>query len=103
MNMSIARLTEAVRRAGEGIDEPCRVLISEIAEDYDGPPASTIRRIIREWTDDGVDLDGHRVRAEKSEGRLYLVIHPRVHDISRARRPAMSIPLYHQFGRVVSM
>jgi hypothetical protein len=100
--MSIARLTESIRRAGEGIEEPRQILLSELTEDFDAPPPSTIRRIIRDWSDDGVELEGHRVRAEKHDGRLYLVIQPRGRAFVRAPRVALSIPLYHQFGRVVS-
>jgi hypothetical protein len=100
--MSIARLTESVRRAGEGIDEPRRILLAELTRDFDAPPPSTIRRIIRDWDDDGVELAGHRIRAEKAEGRLYLVIHPRGEVFVRPKPAVVSIPLYHQFGRVLS-
>src|SRR5436853_7805285 len=101
--MSIARLAESIRRAGEGIDEPRLILLSELNEDFDAPPPSTIRRIIRDWTDDGVELSGHRVRAEKKDGRLYLVIQPRGLSFVRPKAAVISIPLYHQFGRVVSL
>src|SRR5687767_10774574 len=107
MSMSIARLTDSIRRAGEGIDEPLRILLGDLAEQYDAPPPSTIRRIIRDWTDHGIEMAGHRVRAEKIDGRLHLVIDPLGAEDSRpepvrARTPVTSTPLYHQFGRVVS-
>jgi hypothetical protein len=100
--MSIARLTDSIRRAGEGINEPRRLLLSDLAENYGAPPPSTIRRIVRDWTDDGVELAGHRVRTEKAEGRLFLVIHPHGQEVERPKKPVISVPLYHQFGRVVS-
>lgn len=103
--MSIARLTESIRRAGQGIVEPRRVLLSELSAEHDAPPPSTIRRIIRDWADEGVELAGHHVRAEKGDNRLYLVIHPhgeRPEPVRPKVAPVMSIPLYHQFGRVVS-
>jgi hypothetical protein len=100
--MSIARLAESIRRAGEGIDEPRPILLAALTDQFDAPPPSTIRRIIREWTDDGVELSGHRVCAEKRDGRLYLVIHPKGAEIIRPRAAVISIPLYHQFGRVLS-
>jgi hypothetical protein len=107
--MSISRLAESIRRAAEGIDEPLRILLSELTDEYGAPPPSTIRRIIRDWDDSGVDLGGHRVTTEKKEGRLFLVIDPASDEntasattLPRRRPPVMSIPLYHQFGRVLS-
>jgi hypothetical protein len=101
--MSIARLTESIRRAAQGIVEPRRIMLSELTAEHDAPPPSTIRRIIRDWADDGVELAGHRVRAEKGENRLYLVIYPHGEEPAPLPKPVvMSIPLYHQFGRVIS-
>lgn len=107
--MSLARLTESIRRAGENISEPRRVLLADLSKDFDAPPPSTIRRIVRDWTSDGVELAGHRVRTEKSDGRLMLVIAPRgasasIGETAVVREmPVRTTPLYHQFGRVVSL
>lgn len=99
--MSIARLTESIRRAGEGIDEPRPILLAELTQDFDAPPPSTIRRIARDWTDQGAELGGHHVRTEKRDGRLYLVINPRGISFVRPKLKT-SVPYFHQFGRVIS-
>jgi hypothetical protein len=100
--MSIARLSDSISRAAEGIEEPLFILLADLAKDHDAPPPSTIRRIIRDWPEEGVELAGLRVRAEKKSGRLYLAILPRGRTFVVAKPAPRTIPLYHQFGRVVS-
>lgn len=89
----IARLAESIRRAGDGIKEPRRILLADLRRDFDSPPASTLRRIIREWSSDGIEIGGHAVRAQKLDGRLYLVISP----------GAITQPSFHHLGRVVAL
>lgn len=96
--MSIARLTESIRRAGEGISASRRVLLGDLTKLYEAPPPSTIRRIVQSWPIEGAELAGHRVRTQKLDGRLYLVIDPLGEGTVQ---PVRQTPLYHQFGRVV--
>jgi hypothetical protein len=100
-SMSLARLTESIRRAGANISEARRVLLADLSKEFDAPPPSTIRRIVRDWPAEGLELGGHRVSTEKREGRLYLVIQPQFGVVREM--PVRQTPLYHQFGRVVSL
>lgn len=92
--MSIERLTGAIKRAGAGITEARVVSLADMSRLFDAPLPSTMRRIVRGWPVEGVELGGHPVRAVKIEGRLSLVIDPPV------RRETATAPSYHQLGWV---
>jgi hypothetical protein len=95
--MSLAQLTEAIGVAARAAPLPQELLLRDIADHCGGPPPSTIRRIVRDWTTAGIILGDYRVRKKISAGFVYLVIEPK-----DAPPPKVTVPRYHQLGRVVS-